>query len=84
MDLALNDKVVFVAGASRGIGKDIASVFLNEGARVIITGRDVHALSAAATELGAGRADRVMTSAGDLTQPSIGAEAHRQVSARTI
>ena len=82
MDLALTDKVVFVAGASRGIGKGIASVFLDEGARVIITGRDAHALRAAAAELGEGRADRLMTFAGDLTQPLIGAEVRRQAIAR--
>ena len=82
MDLALNDKVVFVAGASRGIGKGIASVFLDEGARVIITGRDAHALCAAAAELGEGRKDRIMMFAGDLTQPPIGAEACRQALAR--
>jgi 3-oxoacyl-[acyl-carrier protein] reductase len=82
MDLALNDKVVFVAGASRGIGKGIAGVFLDEGARVIITGRDPQVLSAAAAELGRGRADRLMTFAGDLTQSPIGAEAHRQASHR--
>ena len=40
MDLGLKDKVVFVAGASRGIGKGIAAVFLDEGARVAVTGRD--------------------------------------------
>jgi 3-oxoacyl-[acyl-carrier protein] reductase len=82
MDLGLKDKVVFVAGASRGIGKGIAAVFLEEGARVTITGRDAGALSAAAAELGAGRADRVLTFAGDLTQALVIAEAHRQVTAR--
>ena len=40
MNLALQDKVVFVAGSSRGIGKGIAGVFLEEGARVVVTGRD--------------------------------------------
>ena len=78
MDLALTDKVVFVAGASRGIGKGIARVFLDEGARVIITGRDTQSLSAAAAELGQGRAGRLMTFAGDLMQPAVAAEAYRQ------
>ena len=82
MDLGLKDKVVFVAGASRGIGKGIARAFLDEGARVVITGRDSLALSAAAAELGAGRADRVMTFAGDLAQRSIALEACRQATAR--
>jgi 3-oxoacyl-[acyl-carrier protein] reductase len=82
MDLGLKDRVVFVAGASRGIGKGIASVFLDEGARVIITGRDTAALATAGAELGEGRADRVMTFAGDLTQTPVAAEAHRQVRTR--
>src|SRR5215472_2036214 len=82
MDLGLKDKVVFVAGASRGIGRGIAAVFLDEGSRVIITGRDIDSLSSAAVELGAGRADRVMTIGGDLTQPAAAAQAHGQVTAR--
>jgi 3-oxoacyl-[acyl-carrier protein] reductase len=43
---------VIVTGGSRGIGKGIARVFLNAGARVTITGRDEAALAAAANELG--------------------------------
>jgi 3-oxoacyl-[acyl-carrier protein] reductase len=82
MYLGLDDKVIFVAGASRGIGKGIASVLLDEGARVTLTGRDSAMLAAAGAALGDGRADRVMTFAGDLTQVSVVREAHRQVMAR--
>jgi 3-oxoacyl-[acyl-carrier protein] reductase len=82
MDLGLRDKVVFVAGASRGIGRGIAAVLLGEGARVVLTGRDEVALAAAAAELAEGRPDRVMMFAGDLAQASICAEAQRQVMAR--
>ena len=39
MDLGLAGKVVFVAGASQGIGYGIAESFLTEGARVMITAR---------------------------------------------
>ncbi len=81
MDLALNNKVVFVAGASRGIGKGIASVFLDEGARVIITGRDAQSLSTAASELSEGRSDRLLMFPGDLTHPATVAEAHGQAAA---
>ena len=79
MNLELNRKVVFIAGASRGIGKGIAGVFLAEGARVAITGREAAALRTAGAELSEGRADRVMTFAGDLSQPAIVQQAHREV-----
>ncbi len=36
MDLQLQDKVIFVAGASRGIGRGIVETLLAEGARVAI------------------------------------------------
>jgi len=39
MDLGFIGKVVFVAGSSRGIGKAIAHSFLQEGASVVVTGR---------------------------------------------
>jgi 3-oxoacyl-[acyl-carrier protein] reductase len=47
VDLMLQAKVVFVAGASRGIGFGIAEAFLEEGARVAITGRNADALEQA-------------------------------------
>ncbi len=47
MDLKLKDKVVFVAGSSRGIGRAIASAVLREGARVVLTGRDAESLAEA-------------------------------------
>ncbi len=79
MNLGLQDKVVFVAGSSRGIGKGIATVFLEEAARAVITGRDAAAVVSACSELSPGRADRVMTFTGDLGQPAVAQEAHRQV-----
>jgi 3-oxoacyl-[acyl-carrier protein] reductase len=82
MDLGLEDKVIFVAGSSRGIGKGIASVFLTEGARVVLTGRDQTTLAAAEQEISHGRADRLMTFAGDLTQTPVVEEAYRRVAAR--
>jgi len=75
MDLGLQGQSVFIAGSSRGIGKGIAAVFLDEGARVILTGRDERSVAAACTELSKGRADRVMTFVGDLTDPAAVREA---------
>jgi 3-oxoacyl-[acyl-carrier protein] reductase len=79
MDLGLKDKCVFVAGSSRGIGKGIAAAFLNEGARALITGRDAGSVSETISELSAGRRDRVMSFAGDLSAPQVLAAAKRQV-----
>jgi 3-oxoacyl-[acyl-carrier protein] reductase len=82
MDLGLKGKVAFVAGASRGIGKGIAAVLLDEGARVVITGRDPAALSVAQKELSTGRADRVLSFGGDLSQTDIAQQAHQMVTSQ--
>ncbi len=58
MDFGLKDKVVFVAGSSRGIGRAIASAVLAEGARVVLTGRDAESLAQAHEELAAECGDR--------------------------
>ena len=82
MDLGLQNKVVFVAGSSRGIGKGIAAVFLDEGARVVVTGRDARSVAETDAELSTGRADRVMTFVGDLTDPDAVREAQSQTAQR--
>ena len=51
MDLHLNNQVAFIAGSSRGIGRAIAVALLNEGARIVLTGRDEASLRATQTEL---------------------------------
>jgi 3-oxoacyl-[acyl-carrier protein] reductase len=50
MDLNLENRVILVAGSSRGIGKATAHTFLTEGCRTVITGRDRASLSEAQTE----------------------------------
>jgi NAD(P)-dependent dehydrogenase (short-subunit alcohol dehydrogenase family) len=52
MDLQLSDKRAVITGAARGIGLATARALVAEGARVAIVGRDLDALSAAASELG--------------------------------
>jgi NAD(P)-dependent dehydrogenase (short-subunit alcohol dehydrogenase family) len=50
----LKDKVAIVTGASRGIGRSIAEVFVREGAQVVICGRKQETLDAVAKEIGTG------------------------------
>lgn len=51
MDLQLTDRVVFIAGASRGIGLAIAHACLAEGAKVALVARGAKSLSASAKRL---------------------------------
>lgn len=48
----LEGKRVLVTGGSSGIGYAIAKKCLEEGARVVITGRDIHKLNAASKKIG--------------------------------
>jgi 3-oxoacyl-[acyl-carrier protein] reductase len=50
-------RAVVVTGATRGIGKGIARVFADNGARVLIAGRDQEAASGTVAELTAGGAE---------------------------
>jgi 3-oxoacyl-[acyl-carrier protein] reductase len=68
LDLRLTDKVAFVGGSSRGIGRAVAAAFLAEGARVTVTGRDPRPLEEAARGFSDRfGAERVHAFAGDLT-----------------
>jgi dehydrogenase/reductase SDR family protein 4 len=64
----LKNKVAIVTGASRGIGRSIAEVFVREGAKVVICGRKAETLEQVAREIGPnckpvvchiGRADQI-------------------------
>ncbi len=52
----LDGKVAVITGGGSGVGKAAAALFLKEGARVVIAGRDAAKLTAAANELNAGTA----------------------------
>jgi 3-oxoacyl-[acyl-carrier protein] reductase len=67
MDIGLKDRVVFVAGASRGIGLGIVEACLAEGAKVAIAARGADALEATRARLADQfGADRLWSAAGDL------------------
>lgn len=51
MDLGISGRVALVMGASRGIGRGIATVLAREGARVAISSRSGEDLAAAAKEI---------------------------------
>lgn len=52
MNLGLEGKVALVCGASRGLGRAIASELAAEGATLAVSSRDAERLGAAAAELG--------------------------------
>ncbi|MFF1647088.1 SDR family oxidoreductase [Streptomyces sp. NPDC058240] len=52
MDLGLKDRVYIVTGATRGLGNATARALADDGARVIVTGRDGKRAEVAAAELG--------------------------------
>ena len=64
----VKDKVTFVSGASRGIGRAIAKGFADRGAKVVITGRDLETLTQTAAELSAAGAS-VTPVVCDVSQP---------------
>jgi len=70
MDLELKGRTVLITGASKGIGLACADVFVREGARVIITGRDASRLAPAVESLKKAGASDVAIFAGDLAQGS--------------
>src|SRR5438552_4022125 len=63
----LANKVALITGGGSGIGLASARVFLEEGAKVAITGRDETKLKQACLELGGG--DRLFQAAADVAEP---------------
>ena len=52
MDLELTDRVFVVTGGARGLGRATADALVEEGARVVLSGRDEETLTAARRALG--------------------------------
>ena len=72
MDLQLKDRVIFVAGGSRGIGLAIVEACLREGAKVAMTARGAEALETERARLAAefGSA-QVWAQAGDMRDSGV-------------
>jgi len=71
MDLHLDDKVVLIAGSSRGIGLATARAFLAERCRTVITGRDRESLDRARSILESeSDAERLLAIQGDVCDPA--------------
>jgi 3-oxoacyl-[acyl-carrier protein] reductase len=72
MDLQLKDRVVFIAGASRGIGLGMVEALLDEGAKVAMTARGAEGLAAEHKRLaGIHGEDRLWSMAGDMRDAAV-------------
>jgi len=72
MDLQLKDRVIFIAGASRGIGLAIVEACLAEGAKLALTARGAEALEDTRARLAATYgADKLWAMAGDMRDPAV-------------
>ena len=65
---SVTDQIVLVSGGSRGIGLALAQGFVERGAKVIIAGRELATLEAAAREIGKGK-HRPQTIVCDVAKP---------------
>lgn len=68
MDLGLSGRVAIVTGASRGIGKAIAHVLAEEGAKVTICARDENQLRIAEEEIEASTGAEILSVKTDLNR----------------
>jgi 3-oxoacyl-[acyl-carrier protein] reductase len=62
----MTNKICLVTGSTRGIGRAIAKMLLDEGAQVVITGRDQNAVDRAVSELGTETGGKVAGKAADV------------------
>jgi len=66
--MQLNDRIALITGGGSGVGLATARLFLQEGARVAITGRTATKLQQAATSLKGG--DRLLAVPADVADPA--------------
>lgn len=68
MDLGIKGRAAIVTGASRGIGREAARQFLEEGVRVMICGRNAETIEKARAELAAQTGGEVHAVVADMTK----------------
>lgn len=67
MDLGLRDKTAFIAASSQGLGKSVALELAQEGANVIVNGRNTETLQKTKTEIESSTKKKVLALPGDLS-----------------
>jgi len=70
MDLGIKGKAAIVTGASRGIGREAARQFLEEGVRVMICGRNAETLERARAELAQQTGGEIHAVVADMMKPN--------------
>ena len=68
MDLGIKGRAAIVTGASRGIGRETARQFLEEGVRVMICGRNAETLEKTRAELAKQTGGEVHAVVADMTK----------------
>jgi 3-oxoacyl-[acyl-carrier protein] reductase len=69
VDLQLTDKVAFITGASKGIGRAVAEQLAQEGADVVITARTAGPLERAARDIAEQSGRTIVPLTGDMSKP---------------
>src|SRR5437867_6263772 len=70
MDLGLKNKTAFVAASSQGLGKSVALELAQEGANIIICGRNKEHLEKTKQEIENQTNKELLAVAGDLSTPA--------------